>query len=520
MFRVKSLSFLCLLFLLLADPGNAQTVSFTIDREEQAQKIHSVGASAVWFAEGIGKHWPDQKKEDIARLLFSKEQDDKGYYEGIGLSSFRFNIGGGTFEQGDSSGILRSTHRVESFLNPDGSYDWSKQAGYRYFVKKAKEYGVESLTAFANSAPVFFTENGLGFKTERDYTANLLPEFYDEYADFLATVVHHFENEGISFEFISPVNEPQWDWIGEFGNAKQEGSPWTNREIFKVINKLDSALTAKKLDTKILLPEAAMLTYLTGGSNHASNQIEMFFDPESELYLGELDHVPPVIAGHSYFTESTDSTTIAVRKTVDRVTDQYDIAFYQSEYSMLADGFREGTDRRRTAMECALFLAKIINRDFTIAEAEAWEFWNSFEPGSAEFDTRYYLIALQPNETYTDGEFTPTKNLWALGHYSQFIEPGMHRIETSRNDGLSELEVSQDVMISAFADEEELVLVVVNYTDEQRSVTFELDNFQNYTSIEKYVTTEDESLNLSPVPQNGLKTSLSPHSINTFVLSF
>lgn len=500
--------------------AKAQVVTFTVDGKREAQKIESVGASAAWFGEPIGKYWPDAKREAIARLLFSREKDGAGNFEGIGLSAFRFNIGAGTFEQGDSSGIARSTHRVESFLNPDGTYDWSKQSGYRYFLKKAEQYGVESLTAFSNSPPVFYTKNGLGFKTQKDYRANLLPGSYDDYARFLATVLKHFEGEGIHFDYVSPVNEPQWDWTGVFGKAKQEGSPWTNREIYNVVRQLDSALTAQKLDTRILFPEAAKLTFLYGGANHASNQIETFFDPESDLYLGDLDHVPAQVAGHSYFTDASDSMTVNVRKKVAGKAAQYGVSFYESEYSLLADGFREGTGRKRTAMECALFLAKIINRDFTVADAVAWEFWNAFEPGSAAHDTRYYLIALDPNEDFTDGDFTPTKNLWALGHYSRFIEPGMHRIETSRSDGLGPLEASQAIMISAFANSGELVLVVINYTDEKREVRFELQNFGRARSVAKYETTAKAGQNMKKMPQEGLRGVLAPRSITTFRVDF
>lgn len=43
-------------------------------------------------------------------------------------------------------------------LNQDGTYDWNKQLGQQYFLKKALEYGVEELVAFINSPPIFFTK--------------------------------------------------------------------------------------------------------------------------------------------------------------------------------------------------------------------------------------------------------------------------------------------------------------------------------------------------------------------------
>ena len=144
-----------------------QPVIFKIDIKNKAQVIENFGAAGCWFSEGIGKYWPEQKKEQIAEWLFSKSFDNKGNPNGIGLSAWRFNIGGGTAEQGDSSGIKDFRKRVESFQNPDGSYDWNKQAGYIWFVKKAKSYGVENLIAFSNTPPVQFTQNGRGFKLKK-----------------------------------------------------------------------------------------------------------------------------------------------------------------------------------------------------------------------------------------------------------------------------------------------------------------------------------------------------------------
>src|SRR4051812_39280400 len=104
-----------------------QVATFTIDKSKTAQTIENIGASGAWFSEGIGKYWADSVKNKMAELLFSKAFDKNESPLGIGLSAWRFNIGGGTAEQGDSSGISNQVKRVECFLSPDGRYDWSKQ---------------------------------------------------------------------------------------------------------------------------------------------------------------------------------------------------------------------------------------------------------------------------------------------------------------------------------------------------------------------------------------------------------
>src|SRR5947209_16552288 len=151
--------FLILLVGLSFFAGFGKPVTFTIDLKRTAQTIDNIGASGAWYSEGIGKYWPDAKKDRMAELLFSKAFDASGNPLGIGLSCFRFNLGGGTAEQGDSSGIRNPVKRVECFLAPDGTYHWEKQAGYLWFVRKAAQYGVTNLIAFSNTPPVQFTKN-------------------------------------------------------------------------------------------------------------------------------------------------------------------------------------------------------------------------------------------------------------------------------------------------------------------------------------------------------------------------
>ena len=157
-----------------------------------------------------------------------------------------------------------------------------------------------------------------------------------------------------------------------------------------------------------------------------------------------------------------------------------------------------------------------------MANARAWQFWNAFEPGKAEFDTRYYLIALQPNADHTDGEFTQTKNLWALGHYSLFIRPGMHRIITNRNDNLSAVEAAQKVMVSAFGDNAgKLVVVAINYETQPNNLQLDVKNLKKGATYKRYVTTASPDDNLKAYPTGKITqaVSLPPRSVTTLVIN-
>lgn len=475
------LSVILLLFFISVD---AQPISFTIDIKKKAQTIDNFGASGAWFSEGIGKYWPAAKKERMAELLFSKGFDSAGNLQGIGLSAWRFNMGGGTAEQGDSSGISNPVKRVECFLSPNGTYNWNKQEGYVWFVKKAAAYGVENLIIFNNTPPVQFTKNGLGFKLEKNFETNLKEDKYVSYAAFLATVLQHFDSIGLHFNYISPVNEPQWDWSGKFGQMSQEGSPWHNNDIYKVMANIDSAITARKLSTKILIPEAGILTALYEGKSHASKQVQQFYATGSGNFVGPFTHVQPVIAGHSYFTDLGDTTLVTVRKKLRDTAAKYKVPFWQSEYSMLGDGYKEGRPGRISGMDCALFLSKIIHHDLAVANASAWHFWNAWEPGRADINTRYYLLALQSNAANTEGDFTITKNLWALGHYSRFIRPGMQRVIINRSDTLNDIQAAKNVMVTAFTNDKEVVVVAINYTETLQKITLNVKGLKKIKSLQ------------------------------------
>ncbi len=530
-----TLVFCLLAFSALSFSQIKKPVAFTLQLDKTVQQIRNIGASGCWFSEEIGKEWPSAQKKRVAELLFSRETDKNGQPKGIGLSAFRFNIGAGTFEQGDSSGIKEPAHRVECFLAPDGTYHWDKQQGYLWMVQQAEKYGVPDLIAFVNSPPVQFTKNGLGFKLEKDGLANLKADKYEAYADFLAAVIKHFDENNLHFNYISPINEPQWDWTGKKGEAKQEGSPWQNEEIYKAVKTLDKSLSQQNLSTKILTPEAAMLSHLFSKNGRSSRQIEAFWSHKSSMYIGNLAHASKFVEGHGYFTDNGDSAMIGTRRSLKDSLKKYNpgLEYWQSEYSMLGNGYLEKATGPHSAMDCALFLAKVIHHDFAVGNASAWHFWDSYEPGPSDFNTRYYLIAMNQNRAFdTANRYAITKNLWALGHYSLFVRPGMYRIETDRNDGLTEAAAAQQLMITAFKDDagKKLVVNIINYTTEDRQASLLLKGSTQNKNLhlnKHYITSAKTGDDLKPYPinQNNAgkrsmatnKVDLPARSISTFV---
>ncbi|MBR7105396.1 MAG: hypothetical protein IKC88_00265, partial [Opitutales bacterium] len=177
-----------LISLLAISTAIAGELKISINPEKQYQTIDNFAAADAWSGNFVGQYFDEAQKGQVAKWLFSQKIGKDGNPEGIGLSLWRFNIGGGSLEQ-DGANIIPYQRRAESFLTKDGqAYDWGKCAGQMYFVKKAKEYGCEKLLLFSNTPPVQYTRNGQGYGEKNDDRANIKPDCYGKFADYMATV--------------------------------------------------------------------------------------------------------------------------------------------------------------------------------------------------------------------------------------------------------------------------------------------------------------------------------------------
>ena len=489
------------------------------------QTMHSFGASDCWSAQFIGKNYPLAKRERIADWLFSMDTDKAGNPKGIGLSLWRFNIGAGSAEQGDSSGIRSPWRRSEGFLNPDGSYDWGKQAGQQWFVEAAHRRQVPYLLGFTNSPPVQFTANGKAYASGTLGDYNFDQTKLTAYARFLADVAQHFGQKGWPMQYISPFNEPQWDWGIKKGQtmASQEGTPATNTDIAELARALDHELTARKLLTRQTLGEAAQLNYLSqSGTNRSEtgqdDVIDAFFTPNSPAYVGNLPTVANLVCGHSYFTTAPMPRLQSIRRELAAKLQQAKVAFWQSEYCILneADGEIKG-GKRDLGMTTALYVARVMHTDLTLANATSWQWWLALSP--SDFKDGLVYVENSGNmgenpQNAQDGDIMTSKTMWTLGNYARFVRPGMVRVGVETNSP----ETTTDApLTSAYktANGKQVVLVVVN-PGETRPL--QLDGITGKSDrVDVYETSTDSDLRKRTVPTKSLM--LTARSVTTIVVN-
>jgi len=473
--------------------GGASHLEITVKGNETKQTIHSFGASDAWSCQFVGKNWPLEKKDQIADWLFSTDLDDQQNPKGIGLSTWRFNIGGGSAGQGSSSGIGDEWRRAESFMTDVDSYDWNKHEGQRWFLQAAKQRGVDQFIGFVNSPPVAITKNGKAFSSDKNHY-NLPEENYTAFANYLAEVVKHMENsEGISFNYISPFNEPQWDWT----DGGQEGTPAQNSEIAAVSKLIDESFTNHGVSAKLEIPETAQLNYLYEDDNKVGRgrQINEFFNPSSPHYIGDLNHMARKIAGHSYYTtwplSSLSETRMNVKNAID--TNPEPLEFWMSEYCILANNSEISGGGRDLTMKPALYVSRVIFSDLVLANASSWQWWLAVSP----YDFKDGLVYMDYNKN--DGQIFDSKLLWGFGNFSRFVKPGMKRVAVARNDGRTDVQTLDGVMTTAFVSEDQskVSVVIINYKENKIPVKVNLKDLAEVQELKYYLTDGKPANNLS-----------------------
>lgn len=522
---------MCLSAVLTCTSANARTSkgsnTFTITSHEQ-QTIDGFGASDAWSAWRIGE-WNDSLQTTVADWLFSSEMKDDGSPRGIALSIWRFNAGTGSAAQGDSAHINPDT-RTERFEH---------QTGQRQMMRLARDRGVPTFLAFYNSPPVDLTLNGLATNTGRGGTYNLRADAYDDFARYAADMVQTAKREdNIHIDYVSPVNEHDghWNWQG----PKQEGTPATNREVARIAREMSREFTRRGLDTRIVINEASDLRCMMG-THHTDwqrgNEIQCFWNPDSaDTYVGNLPNIAHVMAGHSYWTntpvlmptdEGYESEGLyGYRK---RLRDAMDPThggsslkglggFWMSELCIMSnDEEIHGGGGFDFSMEVALYVARIMHYDLTVANARSWQWWRAaggdYKDGLIRMYVKGEKLYREGNNGHsvvTENSVRDSKLMWTIGNFSRFVRPGAVRLEV---EGTMK---SNGVMLSAYRNKDgRTAIVAINYSTDDRTIEIRIKGKKKATA---YRTSDIEGENLRMVGRVNLKKTLLPaRSVTTLL---
>jgi len=226
------------------------------------------------------------------------------------------------------------------------------------------------------------------------------------------------------------------------------------------------------------------------------------------------------ISGHSYFSTWPIKKQVETRqKLASRIQEiDPDLEYWQTEFCILEKSEELGSGGGRDlGMPLALYVARVMHSDLTIANSNTWEWWTAL----SQVDYKDGLIHLDPvkdkeEDVRYDGEIIETKLLWAMGNFSRFVRPGMQRIEVKIDNDLDLVEQAKDVQVAGFRDDNNnLVLVFINHTELDRWIHLDgLDQFSK--ELEIYVT--DKSRSLEKSIANLEKLVIPKRSVSTVII--
>ncbi|KPI18393.1 Ricin B lectin [Actinobacteria bacterium OK074] len=354
-----------------------------------AQTIDNIGASGAWWVNDL-QHFKPSAQAKVAQLLFSQQ--------GLNLSSYRYNIGGG------GTAVTTPARAAEDFLSADGTYDWSRDKGGQTFLKYAARYGVQDLIGFVNSAPAQYTSNG------QSCGGTLKPEDTAAYAAYVADVTDHFAKQGAKFDYISPFNEPN----NNFGDCGQEGMQVPVDQRDDIVRALGAEQRARQQSTSIIADESSSTVSFN------TEVPQWISQPGTAQYVAKLAH-------HTYNNPS-DAQLALINETSKSVGKSP----WATEICCFGKGSTGWNQEYDPTIDNALLMSQIIYKDFATAHDSAFQWWVALASGYGTSPTETNAEGWNDGLVYYDPDYATdgnqslyfTKRYYALGQYSKFVRPG------------------------------------------------------------------------------------------------
>lgn len=471
----------------------AKTV-ITLKVDDTFQVMEGFGASSAWVYQSLGIYDNEELKEETVEMLYGDS--------GLGLNTFRYNIGAGGAELDLYKDKLRG---AESFFIADrfngdyavfsdvNNYDFTRDKGVIDLFEKALALGnIKEVVFFANSPHYLMTQNGKTHSDEKKQN-NLKPECYDAYCQYLLVIVDYLYTNVVSkydpsiTVRISPVNEPQWDWGGE--DASQEGCHFDPKDLAKFYDVFNKKLTDYN-ESKSL--NFAMDIFESGNykMRDVKAKVQTYIQEFAKYdWFDELDG----ISVHSYGVNLEDLARVRFHNYVKNIYDGLDVRV--SEYCVMQGGVDSGIDM-------GIYSAKVILRDLGIVNAVSWNYWLSV----STYDYEDGLV-------YWDGAdgISVTKRYYAMGQFSRYITQGSVRIRADYNDSFG----FNGVDCVAFKRPDgSIVLVVINDSNRDKDIKIK----GGYENIKEIVTAQDKNWVTAEYVYDGYITAPAK-SIVTYIMT-
>ncbi len=475
---------------------DADSTRIKIDKISRQQEITGWGTSGCWWAQKLGEC---DSAEEVTKLIFSEE--------GLGLNIYRYNIGGGEKDNPNTRLDRNSSRSTESFLVWDEEagewvYDWNKDAAAQKVLEMALSYGcVDTVVMFANSPHYSMCVSGQASGGLEPAQSNLKKDCYDDYVDYFLDITQHFIDMGVPVKYISPINEPQWDWGG--GWVGQEGCHYEIEEAVELIRMFALEIKARNMPVKLSVLESGQV------GDHAMDCIDLLMADE------DIRDVMGTYAYHSYWTDRNFLLKDAFGKYLD--IEYPEVEVEMSEWCELP------CQHTIDDIDGAIIMARTIGEDLALTGVNSWSSWVAVNEGGEYADS---MIAV--GDTYN--EYTIAKRYYAMAHYTKFVPVGSYAVDVDLSvaDMTSEkawwkqwignreyaVFLTENYMtVSAFRTPDKKFVVVIANEGEDKEISFNMLGYD----MSVYTTDAEKNLELTAETKGHKKITVGAKSITTVV---
>jgi len=432
-----------------SDPNEVNSLGSVVIGQDRFQSMVGFGVAGAWVGGHLYSSIDSQHQQEVLDMLFTNA--------GLGLSIVRTKVEPNVAIQGYNS-------------------------GQEWLMKQAQQRGVTQFYSTPWTPPSQW----------EDGANRLLPQYYDEYATFLADYVSMYQGRGIPIKWLSVQNEPDLD-------CEYESCIWTEEELSCFVPLLRDMLNSRGLShVELLAPEGM------GWS-------------QTDLYLDELDstgydELIDVIATHGYWGDTNQAQQDIYRTHVKEHAAPHDLQIWMTEWADLDTTWtgQNLSDPAVFGIDDGLKWAGRIANDLVRANTSAWLYWWMYNPNPFPNKPNEGLIVRTPSN-----DFLYPKRFYTMAQFSRFVRPGAQRI------GVTGIPSGLNMVGFRSHDGQSITLVVVNSGSSAVPVSLDLTQYNAGSSAQVYRTSATENvaaLTAQNLQSGMLSTSISAKSVTTFLI--
>lgn len=348
------------------------------------------------------------------------------------------------------------------------NYNWDADRNQINVLKAAAAASGQDFIAeaFSNSPPYFMTVSGCSSGNTDSNKDNLRADSVHAFASYMADVIEHWQNNGITFQSATPMNEPYTNYWGANSN-KQEGCHFDQGESqSRIIVALNNALKEKGIDLILsATDETSIDTQIT--SYNALSE-------EAKSVVSRIDT-------HSYSGSDREGLKATAQEAGKNL--------WMSE----VDGaYTGGTNAGE--MSAALGLAQRMMTDVNGLDSTAWILWNAIDmhADSSEYGQSWVnkgsandYLSMDALEAawksrsangywglaaadHDKQDIVLSMKYYGYGQFSRYIRPGYTIIGSSKGTTLAAYDPNG----------QKAVIVAINTSENDKNWKFDLSGFE------------------------------------------